>query len=262
LGPRYALELGYSQSLVRAGEFPNTEAFSAALAVRLPYGFTIAPGMWADLKDDPVYGGALALRFSAPVHGRSAAGSGIPHAITLPRLSGAVLVPPPLAEFPLADADELWRSIRQEMSPVFDDVMALPSLDVPGLPYRDDARAEQESSIRAIAAAHPEADWLLISRVEREDVSRHSGMTIPLVVSQPQWVAECRLRIELVSLKQTRAPIRQVIEGRAVKRESPTLSMISSPESNVLSMSDGRELTFQAYRQAGREIAREVSRAQ
>ncbi len=260
LGPRYAAELGYSQSQTRAGLYPNTEAFTAALALKVAWGFSLVPGMVADLADDPLYGGSLGLRFTAPIPAAAVFGQNQRASDAAPfmKFNGNVLVPPPLSSVPVADRDELWKSIRDELRGSFDEVIALPSLDVPGLPYNDATRPQQDNSIRAIAKAHPDADWLLIARVEREDVMRDGGVSVPLIISQTQWTAECLLKVELISLRQMDSRNRQTVEGRAVRKEAPSLAVVSKQESEVLSLSASRELTFQAYREAGREIAREL----
>lgn len=260
-GLRYAAEFGYAQSLVRTGGFPSTDVFSAALAAQLPWNITAVPGLWADLSNRPTYGVSLGLRFSAPL---PAAAFRAPDqmAVPLPRVNGMLLVAPPVATIDLADRDALWRSIQTEMRPSFDAVLPLPSLDRPGLPYNDNDVMQREQTIRAIAEAYPEAQWLLISRVEREDVIQQGGFSIPLIVQQPQWIAHCRLNVQLVNLRDRGADRQQLIEVRAVRRDSPLVPVVSKPEGGMLSMSESRALTFEAYREAGREIARELTHAQ
>ncbi|MDD5088782.1 MAG: hypothetical protein PHI18_08295 [bacterium] len=258
LGPRYAAEFGYAQSLVRTGTLPNTETVTAALALNLGWGFTLLPGVTAELGDDPLYGGSIGLRFTARLP-KSVVGGKESETAPLPVfLGGRVLVAPPLCNAPLAGSEELWQSIRGEIAPSFDEVVALSSLDVPGLPYSEETRSRQDQSLRAISEASPEAEWLLIARVEHEDVTRAGGLRVPLVVNQTQWTAECRLTVELVNLYSIQTRTRRTIEATAVKREMPTLAMVSTPESELLSASAARQLTFAAYREAGREIARMV----
>lgn len=258
LGPRWAAEFNYGQSLTRAGMLPNTEIVSAALALNLGWGFTLRPGVTAELGDNPLYGGSVGLRFTARLP-KSVAGGNASEQVPLPVfLGGRVLVAPPLNDLPLAGSEELWQSVRAEIAPSFEDVVAIPTLDVPGLPYSDATRARQDQSLRAISEAYPDAEWLLITRVESEDVTRSGGLRVPLVVNQTQWLAQCRLTVELVNLYSIQTRTRRTIEATAAKREMPTLTMVSTPESERLSATAARQLTFEAYREAGREIARMV----
>jgi hypothetical protein len=262
LGPRWSAELSYGQSIVREGKYPDTEMFSAALAVRLPWGFTIVPGMTADLDNEPVYGGSLGLRFESRFPGGILPPRKAEIVEERLRLSGRVLVAPPLTALDLADRNQLWHSIQEELHGTFDEVLPLESLDLPGLPYDDRTAAALGASIRAIADAHPEAQWLLIARVVHEDVERRGGLRIPLVVSRPEWRAECRLQVRLVNLQTCAAHAEHIIDGVAVSHKPPLLPAVSAPENEVLSMAESRDLTFKAYREAGRVIARELPNAQ
>lgn len=262
-GPRAVAEFGYSHSMTRTGTMPSTEAFNAALAINVLRYLTIAPGMWADLSEEPLYGGFLSLRFSAPVARVTVNERGMAAPISdLPKLGGTVLVPPPLTTLDLADGSELWQSIQEGVGNTFDGVIALSSLDVPGLPFNEQSADQVHQSIRALAKAHPEADWLLISRVERENVMRESGVKIPLVMEQPLWTAQCKVRVKLVNLRDGQIRYQDLVDAKASRRTSGMKTMISNPDREVLSMSASRELTFEAYREAGRVIARELSYAQ
>ncbi len=136
----------------------------------------------------------------------------------------------------------------------------MPSLDQPGLPYNDSDPARIRRSVQAIAAAHPDARWLLITRVERETVSRAEGISIPFVVSQPAWMAHCQLRVELVDLCGDLSLAPCTVDARATHAQNTQLPVVSTPERDGLSLSATRALTLEAYREAGREIAREVCR--
>ena len=137
---------------------------------------------------------------------------------------------------------------------------ALPSLDQPGLPYDDSDPARIRRSLRAIAAAHPDARWLLIAHVEREAVSRAEGVSIPFVISQRAWMAQCQLRVELVDLCGDLTLDSRTVDVRALHQQNAQLPIISTPENDGLSVSASRALTLEAYHKAGREIAREVCR--
>jgi hypothetical protein len=256
-GPRAAVELNYASSITRIGSLPNTEIFTTGLAVQAGWGFSVVPGLWAELKDEPVYGASIGLRFSAHIPQAAVfqTQEQVLAEIEERHIAGRVLIAPPLSRNDLADRDLLWKSIQDNVQGVFDDTEPLTSLDVPGLPYNDRDRDQQESSLRAIAAAHPQMEWLLISKVEQEDVSKQGGVSIPLLVAQPTWTALCKMQFRLVNLKDRALDRTLRIDGKAEKRSAPLLPMMSSVENNVLSFSESRELTFAAYREAGRKIA-------
>jgi hypothetical protein len=179
----------------------------------------------------------------------------------LPRLGGTVLVPPPTSARDLADGNELWQCIQGSLVETFDQVSALPTLDVPGVPFNDESEESTQRSVRALASAHPEADWVLISRVEREDVSRGRGLKIPLLWEQPAWTAQCRLRVRLINLRSGETHFQDTVEARTTRRGEARLTAVAAADKEVLSMSASRELTFEVYREAGRVIARELSYA-
>lgn len=253
-------ELNYTQSNTRTGALPSTETFEAALPFRAGWGVTLVPGLWADLDSEPLYGASLGLRFSAHVPGIAPL-QALHVTAAPPRIAGVALVAPPLSDMLLADGKELWQSIQDGVRASFDDVKPLVSLDLPGLPFNDGSEEPLHSSIRALAQAHPDADWLLISRVIREDISRQSGGSVPLMVTRATWAAQCKLKVQLVDLRGERIRCAQIIEGRALKKDFPQLALMSPSDDEVLSMNASRQLTFEAYRSAGREIARELVRS-
>jgi hypothetical protein len=261
-GPRYSAELGYTQSITRIGHLPSTECLDAALAVDLWWGLTLVPGISADLDDEPLYGGSLGLRFTAPLPVILAPSTHAPVTIAEPRRSGMVLVAPPLADFNLVDKAELWQSLQQGVKDNFDMVMPIQTLDLPGLPFSDSNRDRLGASVRALAAARPDAEWLLVTRVEREEVGKELSKGLSGLASKSNWAAECRLSFQLICLTTGHAYTPQRIEAKAVRRGSALLPSLSGTDDMVLSMSASRDLTFQAYREAGREIARELHRAQ
>jgi hypothetical protein len=167
--------------------------------------------------------------------------------------SGVVLVPPPLSDLPMAGIDKLWQELRQGMRASFGKVTPLETLDRPGLPYNEESHFW--NSISAIAAAYPNAQWLLITHVEGETVNRIAGLSIPLMIEQPTYEAECRLRYQLVDLFAMKSFGEQIVEAKAVRKDGLRLPIFATVEKDVLSMDDSRELTFEAYRKAGREVA-------
>jgi hypothetical protein len=252
-GERATAELGYSQSIIQSGLYPETEVLTAGLDIGLNWGFSIKPGFWAELEDDPMVG--MGIGFSFHTH--------LPKSVFPPKApppapvyrSGIVMVPPPRSDLPLAGMDELWKELRQQVQPSFDKVVELESLDQPGLPYNDNERRGFWNSMNAIAAAHPNVQWLLITHVESEEVNRVAGLSIPLMVSQPTWEAACRLRFQLVDLFTMKSYGEQIAEVTAVHKDGIRLPIFSPIENDVLSTDDSRDLTFQAYRNAGREIS-------
>jgi hypothetical protein len=262
-GPRWTAELDYAESLQRKGEWPDADAFSAALVANVVWGFSVVGGVWADLDNKPLYGANVGLRMTIPVRGlqktaklESAADAALP-----PPLPGLVLVPPPFAAFPLVDQPELWESLQRAVNGRFETVVPLPTLDVPGLPYDDRTREQQQQSLRAVALAHPAAEWLLITHVEREDMARKGGLSM-LLVTRPEWTAQCRVQVELVHLPDGHAQTVKVIEARATKPDKPEFAIMGAPEKEMLSMSESHDLALEVYREAGRLIAREVCHAQ
>jgi len=63
------------------------------------------------------------------------------------------------------------------------------------------------------------------------------------------------VRFEYVDLFALRSFGEQVVEARAVRKDGVRVPLLSAVEKDVLSTDDSRELTFEAYRNAGREIA-------
>ena len=256
-GKRCWGELNFSQSISRSGSLPTTQTLDATVPFTAGAGIIAVPGIWADLDDVPMYGLSLGLRFEAIVPGLAVPKP--PHITVTPaRIAGVVLVAPPQSDVTLADGKELWQTIQEGVSGSFDEMKPIATLDFPGLPY--DSRAEEPptATIQALALAHPEADWLLVSRVVNEDVSRQNGLSVPLVVSQPLWAAKCKLKIQLVDLRGERVCRTQIIEGHAEKKDDPQLAALSSGDTSYLGQSASRTLTLEAYRDAAREIAREL----
>ncbi|HEY3295206.1 MAG TPA: hypothetical protein VGL38_07195 [bacterium] len=247
-------ELNYSRSITRTGIFPNTETLEAALPFETGWGVTLSPGMWADLDDEPMYGVSLGLHFETTIPGIETVKP--PRVIiSPPRLAGVVLVASPVTDIVLADGRELWQSIQDGVRPTFDDVKPLSTLDIPGLPFTDRTEETVRQTVRALAQSHPEADWLLITRVIREDVSRQNNSSLPLVVSRPLWAAQCKLKVLLIDLRGEKTRNSEIIEGRASKKDFPQLAVLSPSDDAVLSMKASRQLTFEAYRNAGHQIA-------
>jgi hypothetical protein len=262
-GERYAAELDYTQSQTRIGHLPNTETVAAALAVNLFWGLSIVPGFSADLDEEPMYGGSLGLRFSTSMPALLASSShSSTDVVVEPKRSGMLLVAAPLAGFNLVDAGELWQSLQSGVRNNFDMVMPLPSLDLPGLPFSDQSRDRFDASVRALAAAHTDAEWLLITHVEREDVSKELSKGFGGFSSKGNWAAECRLRFQLICLTTGHVYAPKTIEAKAVSRASSLMPILTGSEETVLSMTASRDLTFQAYREAGREISRELNHAE
>jgi hypothetical protein len=252
-GKTVGASFDYGQSITRAGTLPNTEVLRGGLDVELPWGFGLHPGVYAELEDDPMIGAAVGLSFQAR----------LPHSVypdkprpPKPAVRLAVaLVAPPISDQPMADNEQLWKNIRESLKPSFEAVLPLESLDLPGLPFEEVNRGSFWNSMAAIAAAYPDARWLLITHVENESVSRAAGLSIPLVVTQPTWEATCKLRVQLVDLIELAAYPEQIIEASAIGKEGLRSPMLSSLEKEKLSLERVRELTLEAYRKAGVEIA-------
>lgn len=252
-GKRVGANIAYGQSLTRVGNLPDTEVLRGGLDIQLPWGFGLHPGVYAELEDDPLMGGALALSFQTR----------LPRSVFPPRdlapmapmREGAILVAPPLSDLPLADNDELWFQLRESMKNSFDVVQPLPSLDRPGLPFDEMNRTSFWNTMAAISAAYPSTRWLLITHVEDESVVRDNGLTIPLILTQPQIEAACKLRIQLIDLYEQSAYPERIVMATAMMNDGLRSPLLSSLEKEKVSVSQAREITMRAYRNAGREAA-------
>ena len=83
-----------------------------------------------------------------------------------------------------------------------------------------------------------------------------------LLVTRPEWTAQCRVHVELVHLPDGHAQTVKVIEARATRPDKPQLAILGAPVKEVLSLSESHDLALEVYREAGRLIAREVCHAQ
>lgn len=252
-GKRIGASVAYGQSITRVGHLPDTEVLRGGLDIQLPWGFGLHPGMYAELEDDPLVGGAVALSFS----GRLPRSVFPPQAMErLPEIrSGALLLPQPLSNLPLADNNELWKQLQESLAPSFEVVLPLASLDRPGLPFDEMNRASFWNTMAAIGAAHPEMRWLLITHVENETVSRANGLSIPLIISQPQIEAACKLRIQLIDLYEQTAYPERIVMATAVMNDGLRSPLLSTVEKEKVSAVRAREITLAAYRNAGREVS-------
>ncbi|MBK6765451.1 MAG: hypothetical protein IPG71_03745 [bacterium] len=252
-GRTIGASVAYAQSITRTGSLPDTEVLRGGLDVQLPWGFGLHPGLYAELEEDPLMGGALALSFT-----RRLPRSVFPERAVDPAPAyreGALLVPPPLSTLPMADNDALWTQLRDALTPSFEVVLPLASLDRPGLPFDEMNRASFWNTMAAIGAAHPETRWLLITHVDNESVSRENSLAIPLLFSKPQIEAECKLRIQLIDLfEQTAYPERMVL-ATAAKNDGLRSPLLSSVEKEKVSLERARETMLAAYQQAGREVS-------
>lgn len=250
---RIGASVAYAQSITRVGNYPDTEALRGTLDLKLPWGFALHPGMYAELEADPMVGGLLGLSFE----------SRLPLSVFPPKRAprypelrqGLVLVPPPLSELPLSDNDELWSQLQESLKSSFDHVLPLASLDRPGLLFNDMNRTSFWNSMAAIGAANPNARWLVLTHVEDETVSRAQGISIPFVVTQPQWEAACKLRVQLVDLFEQTAYPERTIMATAILNDGLRSPLISTLEKEKLSVARAREITLRAYEVAGREVS-------
>jgi hypothetical protein len=256
-GGRVAAELGFAQAFTRVGMLPNTQVMSSGLAISGPWGFQLAPGFSADLTDKPVYGFNIGLRFEGRLSHRL-----FPERVREPaiiRHEGMLLIAPPQTSVPLNDREELWKALQTELKPAFESVEPLVSLDMPGLPYHDETSSEFWKSVSAIALANPEARWLLVADVDREEIAPVGGVTVPMVVSQPTWTAECRMRVRLIHLGALEMATDQIIDARAEHRQAVKLAFVSSAEAHGLSYAESRALMQETYQKLGHQIAAKLT---
>ena len=117
----------------------------------------------------------------------------------------------------------------------------LETLNVPGLPFVEADRSRFWSSMRAIHEQYPDVRWLLFTHVEREDISRTQGLSIPLLVSQSGWAANCRIRVQLIDLQVLLAYEQQVIDARSIRKDGLHFAIFSAKENDILSYSESRD---------------------
>ncbi len=253
-GPRVAGEIAYGQSFTRIGSLPHSQVMSSGLAMQLPLGFTVVPQFTADLSETPDYGAGLSLRFTAP----------LPHsmfpvkedaAASIRKFSGAILIPPPIADIPIGDKQDLWSALREEVGAAFESIHDLASLDLPGYPFDNQSEEKFWQSMRGISMNNPGARWILVSEVVREEVSCKNGFTIPLILTAPVWQSRCDLRVRLVDMLSLSVESDRRISGNATRKCALRLTMLSSTQDDLLSSVEARKLTFAAYRNAGRNAA-------
>ncbi len=252
-GKRVGASVAYAQSITRVGNLSDTEVLRGALDLQLPWGFGLHPGVYAELEDNPLMGTSIGLSFE----GR------LPRSVFPPKelapiapvRDGSLLVPPPISSLPMADNDELWYQLRESMKPAFDNVQPLPSLDRPGLPFDEMNRSSFWNTMAAVSAAYPNSRWLLITHVDDETVVRGSTISIPLILSKPKIEAACKIRVQLVDLyEQTSYPERTIM-ATADLNDGLRSPLLSTVEKEKISVSQAREATMKAYRNAGREVA-------
>ncbi|MCB9357663.1 MAG: hypothetical protein H6505_03730 [Calditrichaeota bacterium] len=252
-GDRIGASVAYAQSITRVGKLPDTEVLRGGLDLKLPWGFGLHPGMYAELEDDPMIGGAVALSFSGRLPLSMFPTKPAPREPEF--RNGAILIPPPLSKKPLNDNDELWTQLRESLAASFDYVQPLASLDRPGLLFDEMDRTNFWNTMAAISAAFPNTRWLLVTHVEDETVSRGNGLSIPLLVTQPKWEAACKLRVQLVDLFEQTAYPERIVMATALLNDGLRSPFVSTVEKEKLSAERKREITLRAYQNAGREVA-------
>lgn len=252
-GKKIGVNVAYGQSITRVGNLPDTEVLRGGLDIKLPWGFGLHPGVYAELEDDPLMGGQIALSFER----RLPRSVFPPQGMTpmAPMREGAILVAPPLSDSPMANNDELWFQLRESMKTSFDVVQPLPSLDRPGLPFDEMNRTSFWNTMAAIGAAYPSTRWLLVTHVEDETVARGNGLSIPLIISQPHIEAACKLRVQLIDLYEQTAYPERIVMATAIMNDGLRSPLLSSIEDEKVSVSQAREITMRAYRNAGKEVA-------
>jgi hypothetical protein len=252
-GERVGASVAYGQSITRVGKLPDTEVLRGGLDVKLPWGFGLHPGVYAELEDDPMIGGMLGLSFTSRLPRSVYPPRAIPQ--LAPFRDGSLLVAPPISTSQMSDNDELWYQLREAMKSSFDLVMPLPSLDRPGLPFDATNRESFWNSMAAIHAAYPSMRWLLVTYVDDETVVRGTSLSIPLIVSKPKIEAACKLRVQLVDLVEQKAYVERTVLATAMMNDGLRSPFLSTVENEKVSMSQAREVTKRVYRNAGREVA-------
>lgn len=252
-GERIGASVAYGQSITRVGNLPDTEVLHGGLDLKLPWGFGLHPGVYAELEDDPLIGGSIGLSFEGRLPRSVFPPKAQPAAA--PYRTGSLLVAPPITSMPMADNDELWYQLRESMKQSFDLVMPLPSLDRPGLPFDAMNREAFWNSMSAIHAAYPTMRWMLVTYVDDETVVRGTSLSIPLIVSKPKIEAACKLRVQLVDLVEQKAYVERTVMATAILNDGLRSPFLSTIESEKVTVTQAREVTKKVYRNAGREVA-------
>jgi hypothetical protein len=253
-GSAFAAELGFTQSFTRRGDLPTTQRMTSGLAVQLPWGLKLVPGFAADLTDDPLYGAGIELRFNKL----------LPRSLFPPitlggpafqKLSGVALVPPPIEASTCTDGAQLWQVLSGQMERSFDETATLSKLDQPGLPFSEESSARFWQSVKAIGLANPQANWLVLVRVQRETVSPAKVLDVPLLASKPQHKAICEARVRVINLLELSLLVDELVSGVSKKSAALNVSIVSGSAEGLLSAASERTLMIDAYRDLAEQIS-------
>jgi hypothetical protein len=253
---RFFSELAYQNSQSRSRSFPSDCRFAADLGVRIGWGFSLLPGIRAILSDDPLWGTAVTLR----IDGRVPLRLKTAEKALLSRHEGVVLVPPPQPKGASSDEAELWRQLQEGVSSSFQTVEEIALPPVPGLPELTETGVEFWQGVRHVRRNHPAARWLMVTRVEREQIVAVDQIAVPVLATVPTWEAMCRLKVRLVDLELLSVAYEETIVGTAVQQKSVRLKgMPEDDAQGMLSFDERRSLTARAYAEAGSRLRESLS---
>jgi hypothetical protein len=253
---RFFSELAYQSSQSRSRPLPSDCRFAADLGVRIGWGFSLLPGIRATFSDEPLWGTAVTLRIDGRVPLRLKTA---PKAL-ISRHEGVVLVPPPQPEGASSDEVELWRQVQEGVSSSFETVEGIALPPVPGLPELTETGVEFWRGVRYVRRNHPEARWLMVTRVEREQIVPVDQIAVPVLATVPTWEAMCRLQVRLVDLELLSVTYEETIVGTAVQHKPVRFMGIPADDmEGVLSFDERRSLTLRAYADAGSKLRESLS---
>jgi hypothetical protein len=114
--------------------------------------------------------------------------------------------------------------------------------------------------VRYVRRNHPEARWLMVTRVEREQIVPVDQIAVPVLATVPTWEAMCRLQVRLVDLELLSVTYEETIVGTAVQHKPVRFMGIPADDmEGVLSFDERRSLTLRAYADAGSKLRESLS---
>ena len=241
-------EFSYQNSTSRTvSTLLSDDGAEAMLGFRIGWGFSLLSGIRADMNDETLWGAAFALRFDGRIPLMQKTGNKSSFMIR----QGMVLVAQPQSTEPLMEADELWFHIQEGIAQSFETAKPVQLSDLPGYSCASGNSTPFWNHISTLRHDYPEARWLLLTQLEREEITAQEHVAIPLLATIPSWEANCRLKVRLIDLQLLSLISERTVEGNAVwKRPVRLFGAAADDAEQVLTFDDRRHLTLQAYADA------------
>jgi len=241
-------EFSYQNSTSRTvSTLLSDDGAEAMLGFRVGWGFSLLSGIRADMNDETLWGAAFALRFDGriPLPQKSRVKS------SLMMRQGLVLVAQPQSTETLMEADELWFHIQEGLNQSFETAKPVHLSDLPSDFSASGNNTPFWHRISDVQHDYPEARWLLLTQLEREEITAQEHVAVPLLATIPSWEANCRLKVRLIDLQLLSLISERTIEGNAIWKRPVRLFGASADDAEqVLTFDDRRHLTLQAYADA------------